>query len=278
MLKKLIKYEWKATKRIFFPLYGAMLLAALVNGVFLRFDDVMKNDLTNGIKGLMVFAYVAIIIATFVMTAVVMIQRYYKNVLGREGYLMNTLPVTGTELIWSKAIVATIWFVGSTFVVMISLPLIFFITSPETFQEFFGVFFSTELWNRITSDISNINFVFWALELLLFAIVSCFAGCMKVYAAMSMGHLVHKSRMIASVGFFIAFDFAEKMLMLIVSYIIAFVCNLGIGKWILEFLSKGNGIVGVHAAFLGTILCSLIITIIYFFLSKFILDKKLNLE
>lgn len=43
-----------------------------------------------------------------VVTAVILIQRFYKNLLGSEGYLMFTLPVTVSQHLFSKTIIAVV--------------------------------------------------------------------------------------------------------------------------------------------------------------------------
>ena len=52
--------------------------------------------------------YMGVMMAAFVVTAVILIQRFYKNLLGSEGYLMFTLPVTVTQHLLSKTIIAVV--------------------------------------------------------------------------------------------------------------------------------------------------------------------------
>ena len=42
----------------------------------------------------------------------VLIVRYYRNLYGDEGYLMNTLPVTPAQHVWAKLICAFLWELG----------------------------------------------------------------------------------------------------------------------------------------------------------------------
>ena len=98
MLGKLIKYEFKATGRILLPLYGALLVFALINRLLFRssLDETINNTFgtIGGIANILsVFAYGCTMAAVFVVTFFVIVQRFYKNILGDEGYLMNTLPV-----------------------------------------------------------------------------------------------------------------------------------------------------------------------------------------
>ncbi len=46
---------------------------------------------------------------TFVAYLITLLNRYYKNLYGREGYLMFTLPVKGWELVCSKFVIAMFW-------------------------------------------------------------------------------------------------------------------------------------------------------------------------
>ncbi len=65
--------------------------------------------------------YVLLIVGIFVITLIVILQRFYKNLVKEEGYLMFTLPVKPWELITSKLIASVIWTFVSTIVVMISV-------------------------------------------------------------------------------------------------------------------------------------------------------------
>ena len=40
MLKKLLKYEIRATARLFLPVFGAILLLAILNNIFFNFNDI----------------------------------------------------------------------------------------------------------------------------------------------------------------------------------------------------------------------------------------------
>ena len=40
-----------------------------------------------------------------------LIQRFYKNLLRDEGYLMLTLPASVHQQVWSKLIVSSVWFI-----------------------------------------------------------------------------------------------------------------------------------------------------------------------
>ena len=50
----------------------------------------------------------------FVATLIVVIQRFYKSLLGDEGYLMFTIPVKAWQNILNKLLVSMLWTFTST--------------------------------------------------------------------------------------------------------------------------------------------------------------------
>ena len=67
------------------------------------------------------FAYFAIGVAIGVVCIVTIIQRFTKNLLGREGYLMHTLPVHPEQLVASKLISSMVWVICSGVVGILSV-------------------------------------------------------------------------------------------------------------------------------------------------------------
>lgn len=109
MLGKLLKYEFNATCRTFLPMYIALILVASFNRIF------RAGDVETGFA-ISMMLIVGLFMALGVITFVVIIQRFNKNLLGDEGYLMFTLPVKVPELIFSKLIISFFWNVVSGFV------------------------------------------------------------------------------------------------------------------------------------------------------------------
>ena len=109
MLKKLLKYEFKATARTYGGMYLALLAASVLFGGSVRRWNGTNSDTYSTLVGLLSLVYTAVIIGTVVVTIMTIVQRFYRNLLGREGYLMHTLPVTETQLVTSKLISSTVW-------------------------------------------------------------------------------------------------------------------------------------------------------------------------
>ena len=113
MLRKLLKHEFRATARVMGPVYLVLLVTAL--GANLSTRGIMDSSFTilRILGGLLALAFVVAILAVCVVSFLLMLQRFYKNLLGDEGYLMFTLPVSVHQQIWSKLIVSSVWFIAT---------------------------------------------------------------------------------------------------------------------------------------------------------------------
>ena len=115
MLKKLLKHEFRATARTYGGLYLALLAVSVLFGASIRGWNGTNSDAYSTAVGLLSLAYTAVLIGTAVVTVMTIVRRFYSNLLGREGYLMHTLPVTEAQLVGAKLISGTVWSVCSIF-------------------------------------------------------------------------------------------------------------------------------------------------------------------
>ena len=87
MLRKLIKYELITCGRTFLPIYLAILLMSVITG----FSMNMEIFKISGVSMIILFG---LFVSLVVLTIMIIIQRFKRNLLEDEGYLMFTLPVT----------------------------------------------------------------------------------------------------------------------------------------------------------------------------------------
>ena len=102
MLGKLLKYELKSTSRLMGVLYLAVLIVAAIVGFLARgtiWQATQGNAIAVVVSGLI---YTLLIMTLMIVTVVMILQRFYKNLLKGEGYLMHTLPVPTWMLVASK--------------------------------------------------------------------------------------------------------------------------------------------------------------------------------
>ncbi|HBG4156967.1 ABC transporter permease [Clostridioides difficile] len=254
MLGKLLKYELKASGRIFIPLYIAILIVAVFNGIF------MNTNILQ-VQGIGILVLTSLFMALGVLTIVVTIQRFRKNLLGDEGYLMFTLPVSTSSLILSKCITALIYAVLSFIVAVFTFGvLMLFGTSGILLPEILDLFNTSFKW--ISENFLDI------LLLVVVMFISYSSFILLLYTSISMGQLpkFNKHRNIVAFASFIA-----------INIVIAIV-----GDAVGSILPNEDTNMVYHLyqspSFMLAILGSLVVAIALFFATKFILDKKLNLE
>ena len=145
MLGKLMKYEFKAWGRVFFPLYIGILFLAIANGVSIGSSlkdegGAMMDPNALNTQSILTLVLVALFVALFVITIVLTIQRFKKNLLDDEGYLMFTLPVKSSSLILSKFLVALIYAIISGIVAILSFTIIGLIGGNISLKELIELF------------------------------------------------------------------------------------------------------------------------------------------
>ena len=198
MLRKLLKYEFQSTARVFLPFYGALVIMS-----FLARLTVWNYDETSQWMGLLlgisVSLYIIAIVAVMVVTTVVTVVRYYRNLYGDEGYLMQTLPVTADQLIWSKLIVSFVWHMVS--VAMVVLALVILAWERKSWLMLFYVIYEnwqTEIAPDITGSVAAAG-----VELVVGCLLSTFAGILTYYTAISLGQMMGKHRVLGAVASYI---------------------------------------------------------------------------
>ena len=81
MLRKLLKHELRATGRIMLPLYLILVLAAVCANCSLRVLEHSSLRLLNVISGVLIALFFIALIGVGVMSLVLMIQRFWKNLM-----------------------------------------------------------------------------------------------------------------------------------------------------------------------------------------------------
>ncbi len=213
MLGKLLKHEFRATGRTMLPVYGAVLLLAVLANLSIRLLERNVGPFLSILFGLVIAAFIIGIIAAAIMTAVLMIKRFYTNYLKDEGYLMHTLPVSVHGLVWSKMIVSMVWFLCTFIVIWLVILLTALLQTGTSLAQFFAGFPS---WAEIREGLDQYgirlgDLWFIGLEALLCVLVSGLFTCLHFYAAMSLGHMFAKDKILLSIVFFVGISFVLSM-------------------------------------------------------------------
>jgi len=269
MLGKLLKYEIKATARLFLPLYLTVLVVAALNMLFLNVPDAGSKSFSfsNLAMGISMVAYVSLIVGMLLMTLIVLIQRFYKNLLSDEGYLMFTLPVASWSHILSKLTVSMLWTIVSGIVAVISV-LVLAANDISIAEVYNGL---SMVYDQFTHYFGAYGFLL-GFEAVVLALLTIASTILTIYAAIALGHLFNKYKLLASFGMYIVLKTASQVLMTILAAIFFNMPSLGfVGNSIPNALQVNNFM-------LLSIFYSAILTAAYFILTNYILKRKLNLE
>ena len=277
MLKKCLKHEWKACWKNLALLNGAAIFMGALGGGGILFSR--AHDLPDLLIALYILAYTVILIAASVMTQVLMIQRYYKNLFTNEGYLTNVLPVSATDHILSKMLVFGAWSILNGLSVLASFT---FLLLPSAIQYFTGntlIFdnqavtfsdFLTYIWSQITC-VADAAFSLVGITshigMALFSIVGFFAslffGILLLYASISIGSLVS----------------SHKILTAVLSYIgMTTVIQIFGGISIVRVFQDSTPAAVVTISSVSTLVLTVVLCVVLFLVCRYILSRRLNLS
>jgi len=256
MLTKLMKYEFKATGRIMLPLYGALLGFSIINKLFIGTNFNETNmDFLGGVPAVItMMGYVITMVAVFVGTLFITLQRFYKNLFGDEGYLMNTIPVKSSQNIVNKLIVSIVWTIISCLIAATSIFVMAY--QPGAFKEIIREF--KNIYPEIGLNIIVI------IEFIIFGIVSLAHQIMMLYASLSIGQLFKSKKLLGGFAGFMILSIAQQSI-------------IGIG---ITMLVASRNYINLSPQY--AILCAIIVCIIFFTIlfciTNYIIKNKLNLE
>ena len=211
MLGKLIKYEFRAMGRIMLPVYLVMIALAGLFAVNLKLNiDGPAKTLLERFAIITGFLFAAAILAVFIVMVVMIILRFYRNLLGTEGYLMFTLPVTTAAHIISKLLTAVLWIaIGIGAGIIAGLLMVGVLSDvPEFLQEL------NSAWQML---VSGDNAALRVALIVILLIASVIESICQVYAAISIGQLAGNHRLACSVLAYIGLGVLELLLAMLLS-------------------------------------------------------------
>ena len=204
--------------------------------------------------------YSLLVMALVIVTIVTVIQRFTKNLLGREGYLVG-----------SKLISSAVWLLASAVVGVVSLVVMFCVGADFTQLDF------SNLWDdwaalRTSFEGDLLAILLWT-ALLCYARMLCTMLC--IYAACMVGHLFRAHNGVASVGAFFLMSWGQGR--------VENLLNAG-GFVRILMGSAGDTIVSEAANhstlifFAASFAITAVFGAVYFILTCWLMKHKLNLE
>ncbi len=215
MLGKLIKHEFRATARVMLPLFPVVLLLAL-------FTRVLDSDILFAIKAqkfysilstLVIVAFILALVIVAVFSVVLMVSRFYKNLMTDEGYLMFTLPVGVHRILWSKLIVSAVWFIATFAVEALAIVIVAYEGGMMR-----GLLTSLYEFLSNLSSYYVLNGLAFVLELLVLVLLALLVTCLNFYAPIAIGHSFANHKTFLSVVFYFVISAFWQIVFLVLGY------------------------------------------------------------
>ena len=284
MLGKLMKYDLRSGIRTFSLIWIGLALLGAINGLTIRFvlDGNVQSELVSFIFGVLpMILLVALYVAMGIFVLVFIIDRFYKGLLGNEGYLMFTLPVTSAAHIASKTLTSMIFTLASAIVALLSGGLLLAVLAPPSFGDIAQAFQEMGRYLRVNPLPTGTGWVI--AEFVVYSLIGMATTILQIYTAISIGHLAKKNRgwfaLLAYVGISIAFSIIMNGCMSLLLQSDAFPNVLLNWEFCLDDTGWHVQGVGMMASALGIYIgLALLEGTGFFFATRAILDKRLNLE
>lgn len=250
----------KATGRTMLPLLLVVLVFTPISG-FMADLDIFQGYLEI-IPGTLIVLYVLSLIALMVITAVMIVVRFYKNLVTSEGYLMHTLPVKVQDLILSKLLASMFWTIVSVLAVILSILL--FVMMNGNYEEVRAG------WNSMIQAVRNefgTEMVRMAVELCLGILIGIATNVLFAYASIAIGQTMSSHKIVGAIGAGFGLYMISQMVSLL-SLVPIFIANMNVndpsivGRWIIP----------------SSVVMSALMGIALYIVTHYILKKKLNLE
>ena len=257
MLGKLLKYEIPAMGRKLLPLYAAWAATALLLGLTTQSAE-SKSEFMVVISALL---YTAIATTIFVMTIILIVQRYRNSLLGDEAYFNHVLPVSVSAHIGNKAISATIWICITILVAMLTAILVGIGAVIVAGDKINFIEFIRDLLNVDLPE----HFVLYFIEVLIMMIVGIVKTIMQIYAAITVGHQAQNHTTLASIGAYIALMILEST----------------VGRVLMPIMFNvqydADGFISFTRIFFPAVIVAVAFSALYFFVCKYLMENRLDL-
>lgn len=262
MLGKLMKYEWKATWKFMCIANLAIIVMTILADITVKLDffSYDKDDMLQFIAMMVMMTYVLSMFAMVIGVAIFLVYRFYTSTYSDQGYLLHTLPVDKHHIIISKVLVSALWIIICE--LMMYLSILVLIASNGELLEIMAESMDQIVSLVIYDDTQLRGFAIFMT--IIAALFSLFAKLLKVTACISLGQLSANHKLLFSVLYYFGIYIVQKIFTAV-----SFVFALAISKD-----SYRMDLYGWESMLLSGILYS----VIFYLITWYVMDKKLNLE
>ncbi|HEM5096570.1 TPA: ABC transporter permease [Streptococcus suis] len=260
MFKKLLKYEFQSVGKWYVGIYAGALALSAILGFWLQALNVRTQAGTTEpggaemvLFGTSFMTFGILIAALGLSTFFMVINRFRKNVYGRQGYLTMTLPVSSHHIILSKLLASLVWYLlaGITIILSIGIVLAVLMLGSEEFV-------IPELQTLIQQLDWSVIFAH-----LFYSLIESTMGILLIYFSISVGQLFKDHRLLFAILTYIGISIVVGVFgTLVFTNYLENLYNAALPLYPSPILA----------------LINIILAFAYYFGTHFIMTKKLNLQ
>ena len=276
MLKKLIKYDYKAVLKYWWIAALSSLAFAFVGGGCITMLN-SEKELTGNALVLATLGMVLVIIsfvAFILLSEIFIFLRFYKNLFTDEGYLTFTLPVKRSSILSSKLIVSTTTMMATFITLIVDVGIMLVIGFRN---DIFTPEFAKEISDALAMISKHVGIpyaILYIFEGIVAFTLSIMASVLFLFVCISVASVITKKAKIITA---IAIYYGANG---IITFVLQLLFLFGIpaaSEWVSE-INKTTLLpfIGV-SAFVIILLISIFCTILYG-IQYWLLDRKLNLN
>lgn len=270
MVKKLLKHEFIYYFRTFGLFLPIVLVVGAMTRIFMIFDNgKIINDI---IIGFSIITFVVSCAALMILSTVIGIVRFYKNMYSAEGYLTFTLPVTNAQHIFVKLFVAVVFQTVCLLTVVISGCIV--LSGKELIDMFRDIMYAMQY---AFNGIGAVNMIVFIIEMIIMMLLSVASNMLLYYACITIGQTAKKNRILMAIGVYFIYYIITQVISTIFTIIITMVSMSDALVKIVEWIAN-YPIPAMHILFGVSVIISAAITALFWFVTQRIMTKKLNLE
>lgn len=283
MLLKLFKYDFKASARFGVPILIAIAAAAVLGcinaavtvgnaGTESTFSAVTNAPFDEmliffSMGGLLLISF-ALAGAAAVMSVLLLVQ-FYRNTVSDEAYLTFTLPVTPAQILWSKLLNTVVWssFTGLALVIAAGAIVGTGVTMAGVAEDFVNTF--AELFAFLDSMAGQSGLT--VVLLCILGAASTVSSYLMLFMAITFGAIiVRKHKALAAVAMIFVINFIMSGITSVMQVIL-------LGDFTIKSLMY-DGLMAVNIFLISSTILYAALSVVYFLVTKYMMEKKLNLD
>ena len=265
MLTKLLKKDITATGRFFVPMIIIYAIACVAGKILMELVLSMLHtggdmyDIVLLITSVFAVFFIIYIVACYILIRVFIVYDFYKTMVSDQAYLTHTLPVSANLLVLSKVLAAVVWQALASLVVTVSV-LLFFAGHYDTAMPGFYEFINS-------MEAIGMSFDFYCLNVLINLVLSAFSTPLMFFAAIAIGHLFGKHRILGAIGSYVGIYVIIEVISILFLIVIGF-----------RITKPEQTSFLVNGSFVFSTILSLIMIGVFYWVTQYIFSRKLNLD